>query len=137
MNSKPITLHQMNAPCGNDLCVCHTLPKPGTGSGRTRNVYADLRYEKGFHMVVERLVVAVPAEATAVQWLAALQCATERLLRPLGAEFGSLSYRLDGTDKPLTFFERVQDRWHQFTWRGTAVTGYLFVPLWPAGMFRK
>ena len=138
MNSRPITtIHELQAPCGNELCACHCIPSSGGGSGQTRKVFANVRYERGFQMVTDRLVVAVPAEATQVQWLAALRCATERLLRPLGAEFGSLTYRLDGTDKPLTFWESVQDRWHQFTWRGKAVTGYLFVPLWPTGMFRK
>lgn len=138
MNSRPITtIHELKAPCGKELCACHRIAPQPVGGGQTRKVFANLRYERGFQMVTDRLVVEVPAEATHAQWLAALQCATDRLLRPLGAEFGSLSYRLDGTDKPLTLRERVQDRWHQFTWRGKAVTGYLFVPLWPAGLFRK
>jgi hypothetical protein len=138
MNSRPITtIHELKAPCGKELCACHRIAPQPVGGGQTRKVFANLRYERGFQMVTDRLVVEVPAEATHAQWLAALQCATDRLLRPLGAGFGSLSYRLDGTDKPLTLRERVQDRWHQFTWRGKAVTGYLFVPLWPAGLFRK
>ena len=61
---------------------------------------------------------------------------TDKVLETAGHDcerYGTLifvRYRVDGSEQPLTFWERVCDSWHWFTLRGQAITGGFCVPIW-------
>lgn len=114
------------APCGQH-CLC--VP---TGSGlSTCTVYATLEYEVDGRKKKCQLAVTVPPNLSLGYWMGIFACKTRDLIKPQGARHGWLTFRLDGSKEPLTWWQAVQDVWYRWTWRGKQHTGNHFVPIWP------
>jgi hypothetical protein len=110
---------------------CSTI-SPEFVMTNSKTIHAQLAYQTNGQDVTEPVKITVADGCSMGEWIMALADYTRDLITPKGAENGYLTYRLDGSDAPLTLWERVQDRWHRLTWRGTPITGARFVPIWPS-----
>ncbi|MGD9683047.1 MAG: hypothetical protein AB7W16_17800 [Candidatus Obscuribacterales bacterium] len=117
--------HTFSVPC-DSLCFC-----AGDSSQPTRVIHAGLEYTAAGRKHCDTIELTVPESFHRGQWMAALSCATRRVITPLGARYGVLKFRLDGSDRLLTVLEELSDLWYRLTWRGTQYTGSHFVPIWP------
>lgn len=119
------TTHRLNTPCAS-WCLC-----AARGKGEMREVYGTLEYELDGQKHSEKLVITVPVEQHHGHWMSTFDCLVRSVLEPRGATFGVVVFRLDGSDRPLTRWERFQDFWFRLTLRGRQVTVNHFVPIWP------
>lgn len=113
-------------------CSGHCFCAEGKSACTTRLFNASLEYEVGGEEHVEDVVLVIPSDFHIGQILQVMDCAVRDRITPKGAHNGFLRFRLDGRSSELTFWQRVQDVWYRFTWRGKQHTGSHFVPIWPA-----
>ncbi len=113
------------APCGKN-CYCLS----GL-SNKIRCIYGTLKFEANGQEHTEQLTVNLPEDARLGQWISVFSCLTRQKIKPRGAKYGVVKFRLDGSNKPLTMIEHVQDFCFQLSMRGKQITASHFVPNFP------
>lgn len=98
-----------------------------------KDFFAVMEYESNGSRQRKELRLKVPMTATLFQIRLVLVPMVRRMMREGSgkARYCVLTFRVDGSDKPLDFWEKVQDVWNRYTMRGKPVTSALFIPFWP------
>jgi hypothetical protein len=92
-------------------------------------IHVRIDYRVGSKTIAESLQVPVSGDDG---WKSAVHEKVHEVMRPrLHGGIVGFRYRLDGSAKPLSWWERCRDSWFVFCQQGTRVTVRGSVALWP------
>lgn len=125
---------KLNMPCSPD-CICVDIRRVGGELPKFKNIQAGLTLHPrdGSKPAEELFIVAVPVDSTYADWRAILRCRFADVVRErMGSGMGTVRFELDGSPlRDKTWQRRLQQSWHEFTWRGRPAWATTWVIAWP------